>query len=280
MKNLSVGLLSVFCLCLCLLFSSCGGDEDSTSKIDPKDSDALSKALKVAGTQKNGSIPVPTFTPTTPVITNSQSSASVTSNNTLFVPFTVNSSNGFSGIYLQVNGAGGYWQIPLSGGSGSGQVVVPVGIPGNVLPGDFLIYYSLYTSGGDVSETVPLYVEIVEQEDADFCELGYDLQTGSDGLTIRSYTFKRSGTVEIGYEMYSLQDRMDVFVNGVWKDGTGSSVASNGTPPASVCGDGADGFVSDTGYLEIPYSSGQRIDVYVSGCFGGTAWDFWIYCPD
>lgn len=262
---------------------SCSDDEKKESKIDPADVDRLTSALEVQGKLKNGAPPVPTFTPTTPEITNSQSSASVTNNNNLYVPFTVESSNGFSGVYVQLFDAAGepadaYWQIPLTGGAGTGQVVVPLGIPGNVLPGEFSIYYCLYTSNGEVSSPETLDVEIVEAQNS--CETGSLYEEGEDGLTIRSYTFETSGTLAIDYEMYSAQDRMDVFVDQVWVAGTGSRLSSGQTPPASICGDGADGFVSGSDYIEFNYTKGDRVDIYLSGCFGGTAWYYNLYCPE
>lgn len=275
MKKLLVGFLS---LSIILFAPSCGGDEKKEDpKIDPANGEALSRALQISGNVQSGAPPVPTFTSTTPSITNSQSSASVTSNNTLFVPFTVTSTNGFSGIYLLIDGATSYWQIPLTGSSGNGQVVLPVGIPGNVLTGNFTAYYCLYTSSGDVSAIEQIDVEIVDLENS--CEFGTIYESGSDGLTIRSYSFGASGAITMNYDTYSAQDRIDVFVNGTWVDGTGPSLASGQTPPASICGDGAPGFVGEIGTLNFNYTAGQRIDVYVSGCFGGTAWDYNFDCP-
>jgi hypothetical protein len=264
---------------------SCSDDEKGKSEISPEDVNMLISALKVAGTNKDGAPPVPTFTPATPEITNSQASASVTSNNNLYVPFTVNSTSGFSGAYVQLQNpstgefSDSYWEIPLNAGAGAGQVVLPIGIPKEVTPGEFIVYYCLYTSSGDVSAVSELSVEVVETQNS--CdELGEVYESGEDGLTIRSYTFNTSGTIDLSYEMYSAPDRMDVFVQQDWVGGTGSSLSASETPPASECASPAEGFVSGTGTISIDYKKGQRIDVYLSGCFGGTAWDFWFDCPD
>ncbi|HYF67311.1 MAG TPA: hypothetical protein VD884_04205 [Ohtaekwangia sp.] len=277
MKTNKFLLLAAFSLLL-----SCSEDEKGKTSINPEDVNALIAALKVQGTNKNGDAPQPTFTQAAPTITNSQSSASITSNNNLYVPFTVSSTDGFSGIYLQVENelnelADSYWQIPLSGNAGDGQIVLPVGIPANVEPGIFVIYYSLYTSGGDVSEIASLEVEIVESQNS--CEDGSVMESGSDGLTIRSYSFDRNGTISLTYDMYDAPDRMDIFVNQNWVAGTGSSLSSGTTPPASECYDGANGFVSGVNTIDFEYTKGKRVDIYMSGCFGGTAWDYWFDCP-
>lgn len=264
---------------LLLLFATrCSKESAKPSAIDPaKSPDLLGKALVIDNaTNKSGSAPTTTTTSGTPTITNSQSSASVTANSKIFIPFTFTSTSGLAGIYLYVDNSGNYWDIKINSAVTNGQVVLPVGIPANVLKGDFTIYYSIYTTSGLVSAKKMLMTEVVDLSTA--CT-GTVSESGSDGLTVRSYTYSKSGTININYDMYTLPDRMDIYVDGVWTAGTGSSLTGSQAPPASVCNDGANGYVSNTGTKVINYKAGQRIDVYLSGCFGGTAWVYNFNCP-
>ena len=172
-----------------------------------------------------------------------------------------------------VNGTGNYWKINIPGGPSSGQIVLPVGIPANVTIGNFTMSYCLFTANGLVSQPVTLSAEIVDLNTA--CT-GSELESGADGLTVRSYTYTKSGNLSIRYNMYSAPDRMDIFLDGVWTAGTGSSIGSGQAPPASTCSTPAAGFVSCT--KVIAYKAGQRMDIYLSGCFGGTAWNYSFNC--
>ena len=75
---------------------------------------------------------------------------------------------------------------------------------------------------------------------------------------------KKSGTVNVSYDMYSIPDQMDVYLNKVL-------VAST------------NGFVSGNGTLQIPYnassSSDNYIEVVVTGNDASTAWDYTVICP-
>jgi hypothetical protein len=264
---------------IALYSTHCGSDKPKTSLIDPsKNPDLLGKALVIDNaTNKAGTAPLPTTATGTPNITNAQSSASVTSNSKIFIPFSFTSASPVTGIYLLVVNSGTYWDIKITAGVSNGQIVLPVGIPANVLKGNFQIAYCLYNSNNQVSQPRLLDSEIVDL--ISDCSTGNLSESGSDGLTVRSYTFSKGGTLNLSYNMYSAPDRMDVFLDGTWIAGTGASISSNQAPPASNCSTPAAGFVSGTGTKSITYKSGQRLDVYISGCFGGTAWDYSLTCP-
>jgi hypothetical protein len=271
-KHLLLGLII-------LTFSTeCSKEAEKPVLVDPlKNRDLLGKILVIDNaTNQNGTPPAPTTSTSTPKITNSQNSASVTANSKIFIPFTFSGTTSIAGIYLSVDGSGNYWKINIPGGPSSGQIVLPVGIPANVTVGNFSMTYCLFTANGLVSQPVTLDAEIV---DINTSCTGNVYESGSDGLTVRSYTYATGGTLSIKYNMYTAPDRMDIFLDGTWVAGTGSSISSSQAPPASNCSSPSAGFVSGTGTKLITYKAGQRMDIYLSGCFGGTAWNYTFDCP-
>ncbi len=249
--------------------------------VDPSDPDALSDVLVVPGTKSQGALPPPSNTQLSPAITNSQSSASITPDNTLYVPFTFTSTSGYGGVYIKVQGASSYWKIASSAHPVDGQVIIPVEIPLNVLTGDFCMEFLIYDVNNEFSVTATICVSITEPVD---CTGSYYL-SGSDGITITTINFgNTSGLVSLEYDMFSYPDRIDIFYDGEWVTGTGSPIPSGQAPPASECFDGTDGFVPDIGTLEFQYAptndGPQAVTVYTSGCYGGTSWNYTISCPN
>lgn len=276
MKFLSL-ILSISAL---ILITSCGGDSDpaAPTEVDPSDADALTGVLVIPGSQNvSGQPPSPSTDLDAPNVSNNQTSATVVSDNTLYLPFNFESTSGYGGCYVQVDGASSYFDIPNGTSSNDGLLVVPVGIPASVQEGDFCLTYCIYDNNNRVSNLLTTCVTVGPVQE---CPA---FTSGSDGLTIATYDLGDDpGTATISYNMYSVQDRIDVFYNNQWVGGSGSSISSSSFPPVSSCGDGQDGYVSGTGTVDINYNpaNGRNVTVYMSGCIGGgTAWDLSVSCP-
>ncbi len=279
-----------------LVFNSCKKEEtidpnnnnnnnNNGVKIDPSNPDKLSGVLIINGDVKQGNPPAPSSDFDAPDVDNNQTSASSTVDNTLYLPFTYESastlSSGYGGCYIQVEGARTYWDIPPPSSITplSGQLIIPVGIPSNVDIGTFTLLYCIYDPLGRVSNILQTTVTIAPPGECPANE------SGSDGLTIFTVDLgNQSGIVTISYDTYSIPDRVDVFYNDRWVDGTGNSLSSGQFPPALDCDDAtpADGYVGEVGSFTLNYNprDGSTVDVYVSGCIGGgTAWDIEVSCP-
>ncbi|MCF6307501.1 MAG: hypothetical protein L3J09_06055 [Flavobacteriaceae bacterium] len=82
------------------------------------------------------------------------------------------------------------------------------------------------------------------------------MKLGSDGLTIFTCDLgQTSGNVTINYDTYSIPDRIDLFYNGAWIDGTGSALGQNQFPPVMDCsGTIVDGYVGETCSFNFNYT--------------------------
>lgn len=270
-------LLSISAL---ILITSCGGDSDPAppSEVDPSDADALTGVLVIPGGQVvSGQPPAPSTDSDAPTVSNNQTSATVVADNTLYLPFNFDSAQGYGGCYVQVNGATSYFNIADGTSATDGLLVLPVGIPASVQEGDFCLTYCIYDNSGRVSNLLTTCVTVGPVQE---CPA---FTSGSDGLTIATYDLGDTpGTATISYDMYSIQDRIDVFYNNQWVGGSGSSISSTSFPPVSSCGDGQNGYVSGTGTIDVNYNpaTARTVTVYMSGCIGGgTAWDLGVSCP-
>ncbi|MBU1819991.1 MAG: hypothetical protein KKG00_00580 [Bacteroidetes bacterium] len=282
-----------------MAFIGCQSIDPTPDSIDPgtQPSD-LTKALKINGKLKSGGLLAGVNDPSFR-IEKYQPSASVTSDNSLFVPFvyTIGSIQKLKGIYLQVEGADVYWDIPYQPSKARlGDVnanperngfVLDVGIPAHILAGNFRIFYQLYDDKGKASEPVPMQVGIVQP--VDFCANGgttLGLVKGQDGMTVRSYELgNKAGWVTIRYNTFTVKDRIDIQYAGEWVRSTGQLLEKGQTPPVGQCNNvsAANGFVGQKSELNVYYDpkKGKRIDIYVSGCLdGGTQWEFEVTdCP-
>lgn len=285
-------LLTALMILSALFFQNCKKEEFDPRKpylmpIDPEEEpDLLGRAFGMTNaTLIEGNLPSANATSTQLRIDYSQSGALAAVGTELYIPFTFFQTNQLSGIYLQVIGAGHYWDIrvqnPPSGNIGN--YVFPLGIPGQALTGVFNIQYALYDQSGKVSQHETMKITIGTLVDA--CAGGTTYhEAGSEGLTVRRIELGDSpGQVQIEYEMYSLPDRLDIKYNGRWVASTAAAALSDGSyPPPSVCYDGQVGYVSGSNVLKFDYDPAisKEFLIYMSGCYGATAWDFWVTCPD
>lgn len=245
----------------------------------------LSKSLQIIGSNKPGASPQEQ-SPGTIQINYSSRSASVTSDNTLFIPFIYQAQDKLAGVYLQIEGADNYWEIPISTDNDKAHVL-SVGIPGNVLNGKFNISYRPYDAQGRVGKAQKLPTTIVAAESSCGKGNGFPRVEGNDGITVRSYDLGEvPGKVKISWNTFTIKDRVDIRYGNQWIGSTDDVLlAPNEAPPAKDCDDvtTGDGFVGGVNQLVFDYdpSKSRKLDIYVSGCLnGGTQWYFDITCPD
>lgn len=293
-------LLTVLFLVSLFTLDSCKPGDVVPTSIDPATQPTeFTEALKLTGKIKNGSIPTgkrdATFR-----IEKAQASASITNDNSLFVPFVyaIKPSQKLKGFYVQIKGSTSYWDVPyLTKSARMGAVnenpekngfVLDIGIPKHILNGKFELLYQLYDDKGNVSEAITMKGELVSS--VDYCANGgmtLGRVSGQDGITVRSYELgNKPGWVTIKYNTYVVKDRIDIRYAGAWIQSTGPLLSKNQTPPIGQCSNvsAAQGFVGQSGEFNIYYDpkKGKRIDVYVSGCLdGGTQWTFEVIgCPE
>jgi hypothetical protein len=284
MRN-NLHILSILILMISFI-SACKKDTDDRrtfyKPIDPvSQPNEFSRALIINGLNADGSSPKAS-NPSAIVIQSYQSSASVSNDNVLFIPFVFETSNSVAGVFIQVENADNYWMVPIDQVNGN-SYVANVGIPPHVYPGNVAIYYQIYDDQGNISERNVLPTSIVSAEDV--CDGGTHGVSGSDGLNARSYQLgNKPGTVRIEYETYSVPDRVDIRYNNEWVFSMGNLLSNtNPSPPIKQCSavTSGDGFRGESGVYEFDFdpSISRKLDVYVSGCLdGGTAWNYSVSC--
>lgn len=286
--------IHVFLSTLALLtaFSLIQCKKEKAKDVDPNDPQAIAEVLVISGDEKKGAAPTASSATTAPAISNNQPEAIAAPDNRLYLPFSFTTNpdpnkRGYAGCYVQVIGADFFWDIPAATANTdlTGQIVVPVGIPSNVLPNDgcFTIAYCIYNADGEVSNVLTTQICVGAPRQCPFEE------SGSVGLSIFTYELgETAGTCTIDYDTYSIPDRIDVFYNGKWVTGTSSTPLNiNDFPPTQDYSDYlnniiSDGFIGDYGELSFAYDPklSTKVNIYVSGCLNSsTAWDLFVHCP-
>jgi hypothetical protein len=152
-----------------LLFfvGSCKKSDDVLpDRIDPANASQLSRVLVFpTGTEtQSGNAPAPSTGSNVPVV--SSAYTSLISSNGSTAPLTYlyrNVTGTLAGFYVQVTGADRYFRIPFSGtSSSSGRISLPVGIPTNVINGEFELVFCVYDSNGRISEPTRVRINVLE----------------------------------------------------------------------------------------------------------------------
>lgn len=280
---------------LSLAILSCAPEEENEADtrklvnqpIDPSSQpNELNKELIIYGDLVPGNMPSAS-NPDQIKITVSISSALITNDNFLFLPFAFDSNDQLKGIYIEVEGAQEHWDAPVELVDPSdNSFAVAIGIPNFIQKGDFVVSYSIYDQNNNISEKKSINVSIVDSENRCGSGQSFPRVTGEDGITVKTYDMgDYPGTVNISYYMYNQKDRMDIRYGGEWVASTSPVLLQDGqAPPFKTCNEASpnDGFVSYGGSFSIPYDPqiSRQISIYVSGCLeGGTVWYFDVNCP-
>lgn len=273
---LRVALVTSLCL-VTISLDSCKKDSVPAGPVDPSDANALSKVIVFPSGTQNNSGNIPTAGSPTVTITN-RPTVSMTSGGTqVFVPIQYSGSTVISAVYVQIDGANSYFRVPVTGSTTSGTIYVPISLPDNVQNGTFTLTIVLVGNNGIAVASRSLTVPVNIRGALD-CDAG-DVQ-GNAGITQTEHKLNgKAGTVSIAYDTFDLPDRIDVYVDGKWVAGTGTSIAP--PPPLSTCSNPLAGFVGKAGTFKFAVTnSNKRVQTYVSGCTGSTTgWAYELTCP-
>ena len=273
---LRVAFITSLCL-VTISLDSCKKDSVPAGPVDPSDANALSKVIVFPSGTQNNSGNLPTTSSPTVTIGNNPTVSMTSGGAQVFVPIQYSGNTVISAVYVQVSGANSYFKVPVTGSTTSGTLYVPVSLPANVTQGTFTLTIVLVGSNGTTvaSRTlnVPVNIKLPLNCGDGFVE-------GKAGITQTEHELNgKAGTVKISYDTFSLPDRIDVYLDGRWVAGTGSSIAP--PPPLSTCANPLAGFVGKSGTFSFAVTSGsKRVQTYVSGCTGSTTgWEYDLNCP-
>ena len=266
-----------------------GPEVDTNNPNDVADNSSVSDGSD-SGNEESGDPPATTTNVQHPAkIWGHQSQVEASPDQTIFLPFEFEVSShadGITDIYVQITGANTYWRIEKYTGASSGQVMLSVKIPSRMkTPGEFQVNYRIQDDMGIVSNVLETTVKVVKIAD---CSDVYF--SGSAGLTVRSVDLgDQAGKVRITYDTKTEPDRVDIFYGGKWVHGTGSSIAYGQAPPKSDCDNPGNGYIGTNVNpgtaiiydLDYDPNVSRRLDIYVSGCYGGgTFWELWVDCAE
>lgn len=263
-------------LSLLLLLPACEKEEtaDFNYGIDPlTQKSLLCKSLRLNGNNIEGAMPFGVGTGA-PLVVSHPQAVEVSAGVLLFIPYQVNQAGQICQIYLQVEGADNYWETTLIRDPTSQQPFFQILIPRFVREGNFNLVFSLADCNGNVSRLYTTNTIVSALAD---CNTSI---RGSVGITVRAFDMgEKAGKAGFWYDMYTIRDRLDIRYNGKWVASTGDLFDERVVIPN--CSGGGNGFVSGTGELIFDYDPkiSRFVEVYVSGCFSGTAWVVEPICP-
>lgn len=248
--------------------------------INPANPDSLMKVISF-GSAKRETGTWPTTASTNTVVVDYDPSLTVsTGGSTTYLPIVFQGSEAFTKVLLLIKGATtGYFVFDAANVGTSGTFFVPMTIPKSVMQGNFNIRVVLQNAKGQIVSSKTLEVPVQIKKPYECATTGASV-SGSSGITQTLHALSgKAGNVSISWNTYSIPDRIDVYVDGKWKAGTGTTAAP--PPPLCPCSSPLPGFIGSSGTFSVPVeASSKNVEVYVSGCTGsGTAWDYTLKCP-
>lgn len=167
MNKLKIGLIAVSAITL----GACAATEDSTGEItlidttplasvNPADPQSVSDALQITGAvRRSGSSPFQSIDISAPVVANAPARLTISPGGSAILSFSYASTSGYSNCYVEVDGAGDYFDIPEANpASTPNQAIlqVPIALPQVNLTqeGTFCTYASIADSTGLVSNSL------------------------------------------------------------------------------------------------------------------------------
>ncbi|RYE12309.1 MAG: hypothetical protein EOP51_31795, partial [Sphingobacteriales bacterium] len=225
LTSFAVPLFGIASLFMVSCDKSSGGGP--SKNVDPGNPNEIAEVLVIPGsTTQQGNMPAPSGTPESPAIQMVDTTVAYSAGGQVKLPINYNDNSGsVSGIYAQVVGSDQYFQIPASGAGSAGTLVLPIGIPANVAKGKFCVTISVFDAQGNVSNRYTTCVTVTET-----FKCGVQRVSGGEGITSTIHNMgSKGGIVKIEYETYTVPDRIDVFYDGQWVAGTGSSPGPAGS---------------------------------------------------
>lgn len=262
-------------------FTQC--KKDSTTppdySIETTNFNELSKVLKFGNaTTIGGTLPTSSSTNTTNITFDPSLSVS-TGGATTYIPIVFTGTESVVKIFLMVQGATiHYFSYTVPSPLVSGIIYVPMTVPKSVNAGSFKLEVLLVGANNRIIGNKKMVIPVKVAKGITCAD--NKTINGNDGITQTLHVLDgKAGNATIEWNTYSVPDRIDVFVDGKWVAGTGSTIAP--PPPLCDCSSPLPGFIGDNGTFNIPVTSSNKfIEVYVSGCIGGgTAWTYTFNCP-
>ena len=153
--------LSIAPLAGCDVFGSDEEPEEPTEvetdgPVAPEDAEALTRVLEIPGARLlEGAPPPPSNETAAPRAALLVEEINSSNGSTVQIPFSFNGSEAVAGYYVQVVGAGAYFDVPVGGSfSSNDRALLPIRIPANVVAGSFVVSYCVYDRSGRVSNAV------------------------------------------------------------------------------------------------------------------------------
>ena len=234
--------------------------------------DLLNKALLLNGKIVEDSFPESNGSVIS--VTNYYQAVEVNAGVNLLLPYNTNRDLEITTVYLKIKGANAYWKSPVERDSVSGTPFLNVAIPPFVQNNNFELVYAVGDEQGNISRVVNTNTLVSPQ-----AQCGETIM-GSVGITVKSMDLgDKAGRITISYDMYAIRDRLDLKYNNKWIYSTGNLLSNTSDSQAPNCGLG--GRVSGRNSYTFEYdpSESRRLDIYVSGCEDGTAWELSVGCP-
>lgn len=273
MKNLKLAVI----IFISTLFFSCAKDELDNFEygISPITQESLlCKSLRINGNNLSGTIPSKLGNFNNLIITQTAQKVEISAGVLLYIPYKVSNINSICKVYIQVEGADNFWETKLLKDPASGNPYFEILIPRFVHDGQFKFVYSLGDCSGNVSQ---IYSTITIVSPQGNCN---SIFKGTVGITIRSLDLgDKKGIAKINFEAFNIPDRLDIKYNGDWVSSTGTLLDKLVVVPD--CNSSNNGFVSGRRILTFNYDPkvSRFVEIFVSGCNSGTAWELYPECP-
>jgi hypothetical protein len=197
-KNFRRGLLST--TLFLVLAVGCKKSEDVNplaNLINPSDANKVGAALVMPiGTQtKQGTPPSPSTSAQAPRVATLTPNQPTNNGNNETVSLQYSNVNGnIGGAYGQVVGASSYFDIPLSGNSGTtGNIGLPIGIPADLNSGTFTLAVCVYDLSGRVSNIIQIQYTVTRVD---------PLKEGEGRTTIGGVTSTATATCDVSIPPY------------------------------------------------------------------------------
>jgi hypothetical protein len=273
-------ILLMFCMTAILVMDACTYKREVIIPIiDPSNAIALSQVIVFSTDTKQipGSLPTsPGCAATNTQILNNPSISLANGGSSVFLPIQYSGTTPITSVFVQIVGADTYFQIPINPPTASGILYVPLSLPSNVINGKFTLRIALAGANNCIAGTSTLVVPVQVTEPLGCSDPAV---SGASGITQTIHALNRTkAKVTINYDTFTLPDRIDVYLDGAWIAGTGSSILP--PPPLSTCSNPSAGFVGRAGTFTFDVGANNRqVQVYVSGCTGSTTqWTYTLTC--
>ena len=130
--------------------------------IDPRDANALSRAVSIPNSRLIGGLPpAPSTSSAAPDISGNLDQLISSNGSTFLLPFQYSTNSDLSGFYIWIRGADAYFDVPYTGSSGDrGTLNIPIGLPTNVEEGSFSVSYCVYDDRGLISNILSTSINV------------------------------------------------------------------------------------------------------------------------